>query len=63
MTALSDHLFWDVDRSGIDLERHAAWLAKRVLEYAAAGGIGRFWWGIAEKYLATDPFTVFRSLA
>lgn len=33
MTALSDHLFWDVDRSGIDPERHAAWLAQRVLEY------------------------------
>ncbi len=33
MTALSDHLFWDVDRSGIDPERHASWLAKRVLEY------------------------------
>lgn len=33
MTALSDHLFWDVDRSGIDPEPHAGWLAKRVLEY------------------------------
>ncbi|MES2658653.1 MAG: hypothetical protein V4689_08540 [Verrucomicrobiota bacterium] len=33
MKALSEHLFWDVDRSGIDPERHAAWLAKRVLEY------------------------------
>ncbi|MES2439379.1 MAG: hypothetical protein V4584_09945 [Verrucomicrobiota bacterium] len=33
MTALSDHLFWDVERSGIDPDRHAAWLAKRVLEY------------------------------
>ena len=33
MTALADHLFWDVERSGIDPERHAAWLAQRVLEY------------------------------
>jgi hypothetical protein len=33
MTALSDHLFWDVDRAAIDPERHAAWLVKRVLEY------------------------------
>lgn len=33
MTALSDHLFWDVDRSSIDPQRHAAWLVKRVLEY------------------------------
>jgi len=33
MTALSDHLFWDVDRTGIDPSRHAAWLVKRVLEH------------------------------
>ncbi len=33
MEGLSEHLFWDVDRSGIDPERHAAWLVKRVLEY------------------------------
>jgi hypothetical protein len=33
MTSLSDHLFWDVDRSAIDPEQHAAWLVKRVLEY------------------------------
>ena len=33
MEGLSGHLFWDVDRSGIDPERHAAWLVKRVLEY------------------------------
>lgn len=33
MLQLSDHLFWDVDRSSIDPERHAPWLVKRVLEY------------------------------
>lgn len=33
MPALSDHLFWDVDRSMIDPEKHAPWLVKRVLEY------------------------------
>ncbi len=33
MTSLSEHLFWDVDRSTIDPEKHAAWLVKRVLEY------------------------------
>jgi hypothetical protein len=33
MTQLSDHLFWDVDRSSIDPERHATWIVKRVLEY------------------------------
>lgn len=31
--SLSDHLFWDVDRSTIDPDRHGAWLARRVLEY------------------------------
>ena len=33
MLSLSDHLFWDVERSYIDPERHAPWLVKRVLEY------------------------------
>ncbi|MGL5020078.1 MAG: DUF6922 domain-containing protein [Luteolibacter sp.] len=33
MNALSDHLFWDVDRATIDPNLHAAWLSKRVLEY------------------------------
>lgn len=33
METLSEHLFWDVDRSTIDTEKHAAWLTKRVLEY------------------------------
>jgi hypothetical protein len=33
MLRLSDHLFWDVDRSSIDPEQHAPWLVKRVLEY------------------------------
>ena len=33
MTELSNHLFWDVDRTDIDFERHAAWLVRRVLEY------------------------------
>ena len=30
---MSEHLFWDVDRSTIDPEQHASWLVKRVLEY------------------------------
>ncbi len=33
MTQLSDHPFWDVDRSSIDPERHTPWLVKRVLEH------------------------------
>jgi len=30
---LSPHLFWDVRADQIDPEKHAAWLARRVLEY------------------------------
>lgn len=33
MPPLSSHLFWDVDRAGVDPARHASWLAKRVLEH------------------------------
>lgn len=33
MIPLSPHLFWDTDPAGVDVERHAAWLVKRVLEY------------------------------
>ena len=33
MYALSDHLFWDVDRATVDPEQHGVWLAQRVLEY------------------------------
>jgi hypothetical protein len=33
MTSLPPHLFWDVRSEEIDFEKHAAWLARRVLEY------------------------------
>jgi hypothetical protein len=33
MPPLSSHLFWDVRPGDIDPEQHAAWLARRVLEY------------------------------
>ena len=33
MDGLSEHLFWDVRREGVDPELHAAWLVQRVLEY------------------------------
>lgn len=46
MPELSDHLFWDVDRASVDLETHAAWLVKRVLEY------GRWsdWLALVHRY-------------
>lgn len=33
MHHLSPHLYWDVRAEQIDPELHAAWLARRVLEY------------------------------
>jgi len=33
MPPLSAHLFWDVDREGVDPDKHEAWLVKRVLEH------------------------------
>jgi hypothetical protein len=33
MPPLSPRLFWDVRAEDIDFEKHAAWLARRVLEY------------------------------
>jgi hypothetical protein len=33
LASLSPGLFWDVRASQVDPETHAAWLAKRVLEY------------------------------
>ena len=46
MPPLSEHLFWDVDRSAIDLDLHAQWLVKRVLEY----GRWRDWQSIVAHY-------------
>jgi len=46
MPALSDHLFWDVDRCCVDPERHASWLVRRVLEY----GRWRDWQALAGHY-------------
>jgi hypothetical protein len=33
MPILPSHLFWDTDSTQIDPQKHAAWLARRVLEY------------------------------
>lgn len=61
MPPLSEHLFWDVDRSTIDLEQHAPWLVKRVLEY----GRWRDWQAIVAHYgkpRLADIVTTLRSL-
>jgi hypothetical protein len=33
MLSLSSKLFWDVSQDQVDPDQHAAWLARRVLEY------------------------------
>ena len=33
MPTLSPRLFWDTEPSKIDVDKHAAWLTRRVLEY------------------------------
>ncbi len=43
---LSPHLFWDTDPAGVDPERHASWLVKRVLEY----GRWRDWQVLVKHY-------------
>lgn len=61
MHSLSRHLFWDVDPSAIDPEKHSAWLVKRVLEY------GRWsdWQAIVAHYgkpRLAETATLLRSL-
>ena len=33
MEGFSDHLFWDVTRTSVNLKENAPWLVRRVLEY------------------------------
>ena len=46
MPSLSPHLFWDTDPAGVDPNKHAAWLVRRVLEY----GLWRDWQILLETY-------------
>ena len=46
MLPLFPHLYWDVNAAEIDPEKHAAWLARRVLEY----GDWRDWQALARYY-------------
>lgn len=46
MHALSNHLFWDVNRDGIDPDTHAPWLTHRVLEY----GLWSDWQILVSEY-------------
>mgnify|MGYP007079515753 CR=1 FL=1 len=46
---LSPYLFWDVDRKTIKLEKHQAWLVKRVLEKGTLND-----WKILQNLLNRD---------
>ncbi len=55
--ALSPHLFWDVDRDKLDMEKNAAFMIKRVLEY----GLWNDWKIIQQHYgIATIAQTALR---
>ncbi|MBA3985473.1 MAG: hypothetical protein H0X63_02615 [Flavobacteriales bacterium] len=43
---LSPHLFWDVDRVNLDMEKNASFIIKRVLEY----GLWNDWKIIQQNY-------------
>jgi hypothetical protein len=43
---LSEHLFWDVDKTKIDLEKNKIWFIHRILEY----GLLKDWHFILKKY-------------
>ncbi len=42
---LSPHLFWDVERAGLDMEKNASFIIKRVLEYGLWND-----WKIIQQY-------------
>lgn len=49
---LSPHLFWDVDRSKIDIERNKKWLINRILEYGLIND-----WIYILKYYGIDEIS------
>ncbi|MBT4412201.1 MAG: hypothetical protein HOC82_20360 [Bacteroidetes bacterium] len=58
---LSEHLFWDVDRSVLEPEKHKAYIIKQVLEYGLMDD-----WSLLQKYYGVEQIaevsTTFRDL-
>jgi hypothetical protein len=48
ITMFSSHLFWGVNRQELDVEVHAAFIIKRVLEYGALSD-----WKLIRDYYST----------
>lgn len=49
---LSPHLFWDVDKSKIDINKNKKWLIHRILEYGLLTD-----WILIEKYFGIKTIT------
>ena len=49
MQYFSKHLFWDVNRTNLDLEKHKAYIVKQVLEYGLIKD-----WDLIQKYYGID---------
>lgn len=48
------YLFWDVDPQTFDIDRNAAWIIQRVLEYGSMKD-----WMIIEKYFGLDKIIAY----
>ena len=46
---LNQHLFWDIDTQNFDIDRNAAWIIQRVLEYGTMKD-----WNILERHFGID---------
>ena len=46
---LNQRLFWDIDPKKFDIDRNAAWIIQRVLEYGTMKD-----WNIIESYFGID---------
>jgi hypothetical protein len=50
-------LFWDVEPSGLDVEKHKKYIVERVLEYGATSDIG----GLLELYSQAEMIDIIRT--
>lgn len=51
---LSPYLFWDFDTTQFDIDKNAAWLIQRVLEYGQMSD-----WNIIEKHFGIDKIIAY----
>ena len=51
---LSQHLFWDIDAQNFDMDKNAAWIIQRVLEYGNMKD-----WMIIEDHFGIDKIIAY----